>query len=353
MERYSGERGQAYYELAISMSFVLGSLMFVLAVSRYGALNERTEAALRYDALIAQGQDPFDHASLNSVYQALSNNVQSANLNPTSCVLPDTKSLSGSGPYQGAAAALFWNPQGNLKSTCSHEMTTFGNSSTSASNLLVEQFDYTISANAGGYSSWMSDQSGQTTAHTVSATLHTFTGPSLPIILQCYTNIGTTLSASVYPPAISPNDSPAVAPLTDAQVIAAQNNIPVTPTQCQNFVQVKGPYTVTSTPVPSAPPPAPTPTPVPAKTAAPTAAPATAAPSAAPPTPTPAPQQTVTSTSGGGGGGGGGSATAAPSSGPTAKATTAPATTAPTAAPTSTSTGSGSINAGGAGSIQL
>jgi hypothetical protein len=321
MKRLDGQRGQAYVELAISISLMLSCLMFVLAVSRFGALNERTQTALRYNSFIAQYQDPYAHSSMNSVYQALLNNVQAGKMDPGSCLVPDTGSLSGKGPFLDAASAIFWDPQGNLKSSCGHKTVRFGFASTSGQDLLVEQFDYAISADAGGISSWMTDPDTTTRAHTVSGSLHAFTSPSVPIILQCYSNVGKIVSASVFPPATGNGTSEVIPPFSNADVTNAASVVPVAPTDCRNFTAVQGPYAVPSTPYPSPQPvaaPTHSPTPVPAKTATPKPV-ATKSPPVTNPTPKPV-------------------ATKAPT---------------PKPAPTTAPTDSGDPSSGGSGGFQL
>ena len=212
----NAQRGQAYFEFMLMASFMVGAVFFTLAISRYGALNIRAQTAVRYGGLIAGNQDPFTYASLSSMYQALSNEIQPLTGPGTGCATLNVHSLSGGAPFVGAASPPFWLPQGSVTTNCHFTTTTFLNGSTSGRNLLLSLYTYSIATDASGFSAWFTNKNSK---RPVIASVHTFRGPSVAMLVDCYNPIGQIVRASLFPPATS--NAQAVSPLTDADVLNA------------------------------------------------------------------------------------------------------------------------------------
>lgn len=221
--------------------------MFILVVARYGVVGERAATALRIAGTVTQNQDPYRFASLNTVYQA-ADNAYNASSDQQKCTPPDSQILYGEGLLSGAASANFWNPSSIPSApTCTFSMKLFKNTAVrSEGDLLVHQFDYTISAEAGGWTSSIADAAGTLfggTTRSIAESARFYQAPSLETLIQCYSHLGPAVSATLNPPADVSN-AQQTDPLTQGEAAAIHTSLVVSPTSCGGFALAAGPYQI-------------------------------------------------------------------------------------------------------------
>jgi uncharacterized membrane protein YgcG len=246
-------RGQAIPEFAITIGLLVSAMMFIFVVARYGMIGERAATALRIAGTVTQNQNPYRFASLDTVYQA-ADNAYNASSDQQTCTPPDSRILYGEGLLNGAASASFWNPSSiPLAPTCAFSMTLFRNTAIrTEGDLLIHQFDYSISAEAGGWTSAIANAAGSLfggTRQSIAESARFYQAPSLETLIQCYTHLGPAVSATLNPAKDVSNAQP-TAPLSLGEAAAIRTSLIISPTACTGLALAPGPYQIPPQPLP-------------------------------------------------------------------------------------------------------
>jgi hypothetical protein len=249
-------RGQAIPELAITISLLVSAMLFIFVVARYGVIGERAATALRIAGTVTQNQNPYRFASLDTVYQS-ANNSYDAGSDQRECTPPDSQILYGKGLLSGAASAKFWNPSSIPSApTCAFSMTLFQNTAIrTQSALLVHQFDYAISAEAGGWSSALANSAGNLfggARQNITESARFYQAPSIETLIQCYSHLGPAVSATLNPAKDVSNAQP-TEPLSEGEAAAIHTSLVISPTACTGMTVAAGPYQIPPAPLPSPP----------------------------------------------------------------------------------------------------
>jgi hypothetical protein len=112
-----GSRGQALVETAIFVPLATFVLFAVVWTMQLGAVDERTQTAVRYSGLISQLQNPYDDYSLYATYNNLVKGNDAELTPPVGCVPPTTDALSNnnaSNAFPGPISGLFWWNSGDI-----------------------------------------------------------------------------------------------------------------------------------------------------------------------------------------------------------------------------------------------
>ena len=236
---FAHSRGQAFMEFAMCSSLLLVTYCTILSMERYAVLNERSQTALRYQALVGQQQDPYTAASLNSLYQALNGNAASV-----TCENPDLGIIDGSTKlFTGDQSPAFLRPIHSPIPSCTPSSAIFKIYINSTNrSIYVRDFNYTITTQENDFP--MSKISLP-----INQTVHAFTSSYVSDILQCYGAFGTAIASSLKP---STSSTPsAVIPLTDTLVKTEELTMSVQAQKCQAVPSSQPPPTVTITPAPA------------------------------------------------------------------------------------------------------
>jgi hypothetical protein len=182
-------RGQALLETMLFMPVALIVMFAILYFARFGVLEERAQAAVRYGALVSY--ESASKYSAADIYDAVAGNAPPATTCTASVATDMVKALDGTGPAGSAPA--FWKPDQPATAGCTVTVLTFGGASWAAfHNIPVTRLTVSGSMNVPAYVTSVLGNTG-----TVSASLGYAHSDPPSMIMYCLSDVASAVSAAL------------------------------------------------------------------------------------------------------------------------------------------------------------
>lgn len=192
--RLHAQRGQATLETALFVPLFLFVLFGVIWAVQSSVINERAQIAVRFSGLVSNEASPYSRYSLGALYDGVPG---IGGTETYTCVAPTPDALQNdpaNGTFPGPKSPPFFQPLTSLTSgTCSQGETHLSGGTMTAPILFIHTSSSITSAI--GVPSYL--QSILTANQYLSASQNFFDTPDVRALLDCYSDLGSAVAASL------------------------------------------------------------------------------------------------------------------------------------------------------------